>query len=398
MIDEGDATSNPRPQAPQDSCQPVGNAAQGQDIQPQPALPASAAPQEISSAHLDPPADHDTTPTPKPKTPKRVRIAEVPSSQSPDVTPVSIRFEGKGTEPVSPQSPTRNPRSPQPETAASLNLAANTWTQTQTTPSTRRKVMDFNARWAELSKSPSYAVKHTPARTATRRHADDQNTFALGEETQAALLEAEAALSSSDIYTDDEILGDPEINVEPQRSTVAAKSGRLSATSDTSALDTVDRPVAAELVSRNEAPNGTSVTRHSANNSGAPKTHGRPTKPPTDHSDDIGKSRADDCLDGRNAKVESQATAITCMPGETNPGDGLANPHSSPPGAIVDSSPVLPRRGYASLGQQFIEDSQDPPVEDLSSDELTLSQLLAGSLVNSSIPRPPHWSDSVEYR
>jgi hypothetical protein len=259
--------------------------------------------------------------------------------------------------------------------------------------------MDFNARWAELSKSPSYPAKSKPARTATRPHVADQNTFALGEETQAALLEAEAALSSSDIYSDDEILGDPDISGEPRRGTVATKSERLSATSYAPALDTLDQSVVVQSVARNEAPNGnTTVARRSASGSNASESPGWPA----DRTDDISKSRTDGSLDGRDAKLlaiaESQATNFTCTPRGTNSGEDLENPHSSPPGAIPRSSPVISRSEYASLGRQIVEDSQDPLVNDMSSDELTLSQLMAGSLVNSSIPRPPQWSDSIEYK
>jgi hypothetical protein len=357
------------------------------DIRPQPVIRTSP-PHGASPGHLDAPS-HNTTP--KPKTPKRVRIAEVPSSQSPDVTPISIRFIPKETTPVSPQSPTRKPKSTQPE-AASLNTlntsATNNWTQTQTTPITRKKVMDFNARWAELSKSPSYGLGRPPVRTAARRQVEDQNTFALGEETQAALLEAEATIPSSDIYSDDEILGDPEEYTVPPRVTASVMTEKPTMVP---ALKAAKTAVHAEPVtgSAGRRTNQTSVTQQSASNGGVSKSRNRPIEAIPGLGDASSGAGAEDTLEFPSSKLaaslESQARTLTCA-GDTNAGDGL--PQSSPPGATSENSlPRLPAE-YGSLGRQLIEDSQDLP-DDPSSDELTLSQLMAGSLMNSSIPRPP---------
>jgi hypothetical protein len=403
FCDEGDGTLDACPKLPEDGSQRPreSNAAQPQQHPDQAVPEALAVPREPANT-LSNLADHDAPPTPTPKTPKRVRVAEVPSSQSPDVTPISIRRKGEDRKPVSPQSPSRNAGSTQLHKSESSNQATvNTWTQTQTTPSTRRKVMDFNARWAELSRTPPRAVKATSARNGNRRQADDQNTFALGEETQAALLEAEAALSLSDIYSDDEILGDPEPDIQPGICPAFAKPEEPFAPMNASELDAVDRSVVATPGSAANGcnPGEASAIQDLKVDMESSLGHDPPAETSNDQSD---SEPGEDYLKTPIAEhpsvvAESQATAITCTPGDTSPADGLDSPTSSPRTATAGSSPQVSPHGRFSLGRcQVVEDSQDLPVGDL--DEVTLSQLMQGSLMNSDIPPPPQWTSSIEYK
>jgi hypothetical protein len=329
-------------------------------------------------------------------TPKRRIPHIVPSSQTPITTPLSIHWsspaKNSGLESATPPSPTPSrrkqrspifklpPKPPQfdlvPQTLhAPIPVSqTQTQTQTQTSPATKKRAEAFHERMKQLSRENSKSSLGSLTRENSTKSCQTQKTgehappsfisfsdsFDVGEETQAALVQVEQEISSS----------------------TGSKRTKSTSRSVCQPERSFELPFADE-----------SQSEEQLNDYIAGESMSLLSQLRDDQVDGVGGDMSP--IPQSSPVAASQATTAPCTPYTSERIRQSPNFFHSPARTLkfLQRPPPLHTNESDEENALPIETRQDDSIFIAGGGTVTISQLLPSSLMNSDIPLPPRWDE-----